>query len=158
MKLLVVSDIHGNWPALQAIREEADAIVSLGDIVSYGPFPKECVAWVRERATYLVRGNHDTALAYRVDPQAAGFKWELALATLEHHRWHLAREDVVWLRSLPMEVRFRFDDYSFYAVHASRGDHLFSYRLTPDLDDAALKKEVEGYGRTSCSWATPTCR
>ncbi len=143
-KLLVVSDIHANWPALQAIREEADAIVCLGDIVSYGPFPRECVAWVRERATYLVRGNHDTALAYRVDPQAAGFKRELARATLEQHRLGLDRDDVAWLRTLPTELRFRFDDYSYYAVHASPGDHLFNYSLTPDLPDEDLKKEVGG--------------
>jgi predicted phosphodiesterase len=143
MKLLVISDIHGNWPALQAIREEADAIVCLGDIVSYGPFPQKCVAWVRERAAHVVRGNHDTALAYRVDPRAAGFKRELAHATLAHHRQVLPREDVVWLRRLPREIGFRFDDYNFHAVHASPGDALYSYRLTPDLADDELKKEVE---------------
>jgi putative phosphoesterase len=143
MKLLVVSDIHANWPALQAIREQADVIVCLGDVVSYGPFPRECVAWVREHATHVVRGNHDTALAYRVDPQAAGFKRELARATLAHHRRSLSRGDVTWLRGLPTEMRFRFDDYSFHAIHASPADHLFSYRLTPDLGDDELKKEVE---------------
>ena len=143
MKLLVISDIHANWPALQAIREQADAVVCLGDIVSYGPFPRECVAWVRERGTHVVRGNHDTALAYRVDPRAAGFKRELAHATLGHHRRVLAREDVVWLRRLPRELSFRFDDYSFHAVHASPKDPLYSYRLTTDLDDEALKKDLE---------------
>lgn len=143
MKLLVISDVHGNWSALQAIREEADAIVCLGDIVSYGPFPRECVAWVREHATHVVRGNHDTALAYRVDPRAAGFKQRLAMATLAHHWRDLPRDDVAWLRGLPTEVRFRFDGYSFHAMHASPADHLFSYRLTPDLSDEELKKEVE---------------
>ena len=144
MRLLVIADIHGNWPALQAIREEVDAVVCLGDIVSYGPFPSECVAWVRERAGYVVRGNHDTALASLVDPKAAGFKKELARATLEQHRRILSRGDLTWLRDLPTEEHFRFDGYSFHAVHASPSDHLFSYRLTPDLDDGAFKKEVEG--------------
>jgi putative phosphoesterase len=143
MKLLVVSDIHGNWPALRAIREEADAVVCLGDIVSYGPFPRECVAWVRERATHVVRGNHDTALASRVDPRAAGFKRELAEATLAHHRRILSRDQAAWLRELPTEVCFHFDDYNFCALHASPKDHLFSYRLTPDLSDEELRKELE---------------
>ena len=40
MKLLVLSDIHANWPALHAIQEDADAVVCLGDIVTYGPFPR----------------------------------------------------------------------------------------------------------------------
>ncbi len=144
MKLLVISDIHANWPALQAIREEADAVVCLGDIVSYGPFPRECVAWVRERATHVVRGNHDTALAYRVDPRAAGFKRELAHATLAHHRRLLSAGEVGWLRRLPREIRFRLDEYSFHAVHAAPSDHLYNYRITPDLPDEDLKKEMDG--------------
>ena len=144
MKLLVISDIHANWPALQAIREEADAVVCLGDIVSYGPFPKECVAWVREHATHVIRGNHDTALAYRVDPRAAGFKRELASATLAHHRRLLSPSEVGWLRRLPKELRFRLEEYSFHAVHAAPSDHLYSYRITPDLPDEDLKKEMEG--------------
>lgn len=144
MKLLVISDVHANWPALQAIREEADAVVCLGDLVSYGPFPRECVAWVREHGMHVVRGNHDTALAYRVDPRAADFKRELAEATLAHHRRMLSCDEVAWLRELPTEARFRRDNYSFHAFHASPKDHLFSYRLTPDLSDEELKKEVEG--------------
>lgn len=144
MKLLVISDVHANWPALQAIREEADAIVCLGDIVSYGPFPRECVAWVRERSTHVVRGNHDTALAYQVDPRAAGFKRELASATLAHHRRLLSSGEVGWLRRLPREIRFRFGEYSFHAVHAAPSDHLYNYRITPDLPDEDLKKEMEG--------------
>ena len=142
MKLLVVSDIHANWPALQAIREDADAVVCLGDIVSYGPFPRECLAWVRDRATYVVRGNHDTALAYGVEPGAAGFKRSLAQATLECHRRLVTPADLAWLPDLPTERPFHADDYRAHAFHASPMDHLFSYRLTPELPDDELKKEV----------------
>jgi putative phosphoesterase len=142
MKLLVVSDIHGNWPALRAIREEADAVVCLGDIVSYGPFPRECVAWVRARAAYVVRGNHDTALSRGGDSGAAPHKRALALATLEHHRRLLSAGETAWLRELPTETSFRIDDYRLHAFHATPADHLFSYRITPDLDDEELKKEV----------------
>jgi putative phosphoesterase len=49
-----------------------------------------------------------------------------------------------WLRSLPTQVRFRFDDHDFHALHASPADHLFSYRLTPELPDEELRKEVQG--------------
>jgi putative phosphoesterase len=143
MRLLVVSDIHGNWPALQAIHEEADAVLCLGDIVSYGPFPRECVAWVRERARYVVRGNHDSALAFDSDPQAAAFKRHLAAATLAIHRHLLPSDDIAWLHELPMELSFRLDDYRIHAVHATPKDPLFGYQLTPELDDETLKKEVE---------------
>lgn len=140
--LLVISDIHGNWPALQAIREEADAVVCLGDIVSYGPFPRECVAWVRERAAYVIRGNHDTALSHGGETGAAAFKRTLALATIERHRRVLSASELAWLRDLPTETSFRSDEYRLHAFHATPTDHLFSYRITPDLDDEELKKEV----------------
>lgn len=116
----------------------------LGDIVSYGPYPRECVAWVREHAVHVVRGNHDTALASRIDPKAAGFKREMARVTLAHHRRSLSREDIAWLHGLPTDVHFRVDEYTLNAVHASPTDQLFSYRLTPDLPDEELKKETEG--------------
>ena len=57
-------------------------------------------------------------------------------------RWRVAEEEVAWLRTLPTELSFRCDDYRFHAVHASPADHLFSYRLTPDLDAEEMKKEV----------------
>jgi putative phosphoesterase len=144
MKVLVVSDIHGNWPALSAIREEADTIVCLGDTVSYGAFPGECVAWVRERAAHAIRGNHDSALALGIEPGAAAFKRELARLTLECHRALLGPLDVQWLGTLPTDCSFRSGDYRLYATHASPSDHLYSYRVTPDLPEDELKKEVEG--------------
>ena len=119
-------------------------MVCLGDMVSYGPFPHDCIAWVEERAAHVLRGNHDTALAFHIDPNAAGFKRELAQATLAVHRRALSGHAVDWLRSLPTQLRFRFGDHSFHALHASPSDHLFSYRLTPDLSDEELKKEVQG--------------
>ncbi len=100
------------------------------------------MAWVRERAAHVVRGNHDTALAHGGESGAAAFKRELAVATLERHRHLLAPSDLTWLRELPTELAFRADEYRFHAVHASPSDHLFSYRLTPDLPDEELKKEV----------------
>jgi putative phosphoesterase len=110
-------------------------------MVSYGPFPRECVAWVREHATYVIRGNHDTALSRGVEPGAAAFKRELALATLARHRLLLSAGDLAWLRHLPTEMAFRVDAYRLHAFHAAPADHLFSYRITPTLDDEELKKE-----------------
>jgi len=144
MKLLVVSDIHANWPALQAIQEPADAIVCLEDVVSYGPFPQECVAWVRERAAYVIRGNHDTALSYQTDPRVAPAKQALALATLEAHRRLLSEADVRWLHDLGTAAHFHFDGCRYTIVHAAPSDHLFNYRITPALGEEALKKEMAG--------------
>jgi len=70
MTLLIVSDIHGNWSALQAVlaaEPNPDAVVFCGDVVDYGPQPVECLRWLAENADHIVRGNHDNALAFDVD-------------------------------------------------------------------------------------------
>ncbi|MBN1851207.1 MAG: metallophosphoesterase [Pirellulales bacterium] len=62
MKLLIVSDIHGNWPALEAVlgaEPSPDAIAFCGDVVDYGPQPVECLRWLMTSADHIVRGNHD---------------------------------------------------------------------------------------------------
>jgi len=69
----VLADIHGNYPALQAVERDARDIaqrekvdgphfICLGDVVDYGPQPNECMAWVREHASIVVQGNHDKAV------------------------------------------------------------------------------------------------
>ena len=63
MRLLIVSDLHANAAALEQVSQEADAVVVLGDLVDYGPDPEATIKWVREYATYAVRGNHDDAVA-----------------------------------------------------------------------------------------------
>lgn len=59
MKLVILSDIHGNHDALRALPEEYDELWVLGDLVNYGPQPKEVVADVMEKASLVVQGNHD---------------------------------------------------------------------------------------------------
>ena len=61
MKLLIVSDIHGNWAALQSVLDgeaDFDKILCLGDLVDYGPEPAACVTWAMHNATnrFLSRG------------------------------------------------------------------------------------------------------
>lgn len=62
MRVLVVSDVHSNLAALQAVLADAgdfDALWSLGDIVGYGPQPNECIATLREHEHSHIAGNHD---------------------------------------------------------------------------------------------------
>ena len=62
MKILVLSDIHGNLAALNAIRESADMVFCLGDMVNYGPYPGECIKKIQGMTDKIVRGNHDNAV------------------------------------------------------------------------------------------------
>ncbi|MDX1979835.1 MAG: metallophosphoesterase family protein [Bryobacteraceae bacterium] len=65
MRSLILSDIHGNMPALEAVATDAagayDDVICLGDIVGYGADPNEVTHWVRDHATHVIRGNHDRA-------------------------------------------------------------------------------------------------
>jgi len=69
---LIISDIHANLDALEAVLADAagkyDRIVCLGDIVGYGPDPNAVVDWVRDNVASLVRGNHDKAATGLEDP------------------------------------------------------------------------------------------
>lgn len=145
MKILVLSDIHANFAALEAVVQaegDFDRLIVLGDLVSYGPHPKECIEFVRRHAFVAVRGNHDHALAFNVDPRCSSANEPLALATLGYHRTLLTDEAVDNLGRLPRSQKFYLDGYRFYAAHASPRDNLYSYRLTPELPDEALKREV----------------
>jgi predicted phosphodiesterase len=66
MQVLIISDIHGNRSALEAVLEKAgkvDAVWCLGDIIGYGPDPNDCVSIVRDLPNLIcLRGNHDSAV------------------------------------------------------------------------------------------------
>jgi predicted phosphodiesterase len=73
MRVAVISDIHGNYIALQAVladiaAQKADVIVCLGDTATLGPQPREVLAALKERNCIYIRGNHDAAL---LDPERA---------------------------------------------------------------------------------------
>ena len=72
MRIAVISDIHANLHALEAVLaaidgESADEIWCLGDTVGYGPRPNECVALVRERTSICLAGNHDLVVIGKLD-------------------------------------------------------------------------------------------
>jgi predicted phosphodiesterase len=72
MRYLILSDIHANLTALNAVLEAADLstvdqVWCLGDVIGYGPDPNECVERVREVATFCLVGNHDWAVLGKLD-------------------------------------------------------------------------------------------
>lgn len=85
MRYLILSDLHGNWEALQAVLRDAesyyDQIVCCGDVVGYGADPDAVTEWVRAHVAHVVRGNHDKACS-----------------GLEELEWFnpVAREAVLW--------------------------------------------------------------
>ena len=132
MRILVVSDLHGNWPALEAVAAVPhDAVVCLGDIVGYGPQPGECLRWLRANRAEIVQGNHDRALADDVPPGCRpDFEW-LAEATRHIARCQLTDDETAFLRSLPRTRKLVLDGKRVVLLHAAPEDPLYSY-IGPD--------------------------
>src|SRR5436309_12203518 len=102
MRILLVTDIHGNWPALQALAEPFDVCLCLGDLVDYALEPAPCIDWVRQRARWVVRGNHDHGVAQNVAVFGKnGFKY-LTGVTRALTRERLSVDDLRFLARLPV--------------------------------------------------------
>lgn len=103
MRLAIFSDIHANYEALSAVleaykSERIDVRYCLGDTVGYGGSPNECADLVREVANSTILGNHDAAVAGRMD---YSYYYEAARNALDTHASVLTVENMKWLRGLP---------------------------------------------------------
>lgn len=142
---MVISDLHANLAALEAVTQETfDRLICLGDLVGYGPAPTEAIRFVRRHAVVAIRGNHDNALAYNLDCQCSPPNKPLADATLAYHRTLLEREDLDWLKTLPVSAEFKIEGYRFAAFHGTPRNPLYGYEITPDLPDDKLREEIDG--------------
>lgn len=124
MRILLVSDLHSNWAALQALLEPHDFCICLGDVVDYGPDPGPCVDWVRRSVQLAVRGNHDHGAAQNVIIQGlTGFRY-LTHVTRPLTRRRLPREDLRFLAALPTWCRATLEGLNYLLVHATPRDPL----------------------------------
>jgi diadenosine tetraphosphatase ApaH/serine/threonine PP2A family protein phosphatase len=131
MRVAVISDIHGNLHALEAVLSDIDAegtdeLWCLGDVVGYGPKPNECCDLIRERATVALCGNHDLAALGTLD--IGDFSGDAAAAA----RWTggvLGEEQRTWLSSL--EPQARREGAELY--HASPRDPVWEYVLSEEV-------------------------
>jgi putative phosphoesterase len=134
MKILVLADIHANWPALSALAalgESFDACLVAGDLVDYGADPAPCVDWVRENATAYVRGNHDHAVAQRVPARGGSGLKSLAAVTRPLHWRLLDPKRLSFLAKMPVTCRLELGGLRFFLVHGTPRDPLDEY-LTND--------------------------
>ncbi len=108
MRVGLISDVHANRVALEAVLSElsnVDALACAGDVVGYNPWPADCVDALREREVPTVMGNHDLAVVER-----SSFRFnELARAGVKHAQRELDDRQRRWLESLPTQRR-AFDD------------------------------------------------
>ncbi len=113
MRIAIISDIHSNVEALTEVmkvidHQKVDRLVSLGDIVGYGASPNPCCEMVRQSAEVTLLGNHDAAVAGRMD---YSFYYDAARHALDWSANVITDENLGWLRSLP--YTYRIGDVGF---------------------------------------------
>lgn len=141
VKIVIVSDIHSNIAALEAFPEkDFDQLWCIGDLVDYGPKPREVIEWVRKKATVVVRGNHDHAVGFEVSPQCSQDFIRMATETQRFTQDVCSEADVAYLRNLPIQYTTKVDGTSFYLVHAIPTNPLFGY--CPEESDQ-WQREIE---------------
>ena len=113
MRIAIISDIHSNVEALTEVlkvvdNQKVDRLVSLGDVVGYGASPNPCCEMVRQNAEVTLLGNHDAAVAGRMD---YSFYYDAARHALDWSANVITDENLGWLRSLP--YTYRIGDVGF---------------------------------------------
>lgn len=133
MRYAIISDIHSNLEALQAVlktieQEKIDKIVCLGDIVGYGPYPNECIELIQQNCEIILTGNHDFAcienseLFYFNQHAAKAVEWTVTV---------LSNENLQYLANLPLVGKIE----NYHLVHSSPFEpQSWDYILS--LDDA----------------------
>ena len=139
MRVAVISDVHSNLQALEAVldhaeREGSEELWCLGDVVGYGGKPSECLALVRERAAICLGGNHDLVVAGVLDIDQ--FTSDAGVAA----RWTrsvLAPDELEALAVLSPKG----ERAGMSLFHGSIRDPIWEYVLTADVADASLRMQ-----------------
>ncbi len=150
MKILLISDVHGNYEALKEIlaREKYDRLYCMGDLVDYGPSPEECIQELEDKADVVIKGNHDNAVATGADCGCGYEIKELSEKVRDMTKELLSKNSMEYLEELPFE---EVKDNMFF-THASKGD-LYKY-LKPDTpkkefsDFSELNQDIVLLGHT----------
>ncbi len=133
----IISDIHANLPALQAVLKKmgkTDYLICAGDIVGYNGEPLQAIDILKKRMTYAVAGNHDYTVS-RPDQNAFSRELldynEFAAKALVRHRLILKRPEnkkyFDFLQSLKPVNLFKIKNKTFLLVHGTPNDPLFEY-------------------------------
>jgi putative phosphoesterase len=165
-RVAVITDIHGNLPALEASLAAIDAvgvddIYCGGDLVGYGPRPNEVCALIEQRGIPTIYGNYDHAIARDLD--------DCGCAYVTQHDRELGRRSVAWtlentdeaskafMRGLPFDRHFPVGDQDVHLVHGSPrkvNEYLFEdkpARLYERLA-AAERDQLLVFGHTHKPW------
>lgn len=145
MKALIISDLHSNIAALEAIGEkekDSDIIYCAGDLVDVGPNPNEVIAWLISHKAICVRGNHDDLILETLTKPKNTVK---ETRNWIHHNDEIIKPEYVeYIRNLPYHVEFELHQQKYLMAHMYSEDYkiiqskyefeLFLAKLNQPLD------------------------
>jgi len=128
MRFGIISDIHSNYEALKTIYRElcvsgCDRMICLGDIVGYGPSPRECIDFIRDKDIVAIKGNHDHYIGCETVNEDA---LEISAAAMAAVRWTrnvIDRNHAEWLNSLPFSVVYENIFFMHAAIDTAGGEY-----------------------------------
>lgn len=162
MRLAVISDIHGNLPALEVVladidRQGVDDLLCLGDLVGYGAFPNEVIELIRNRGIPTIMGNYDDGVGFDRDNCGCQYK-DPRLETLgdQSLTWTQERvtdENKAYLRTLFPAIRRTIEGHECLFVHGSPrklNEYVYEDRPVETLERiaASAQSDVLVFGHT----------
>lgn len=162
MRLAIISDIHGNLPALEAVLADAasrqfDRLYCLGDLVGYAPFPNEVTERIRLEQIPTIMGNYDDGVGFERDDCGCAYREadekRRGDQSLAWTKAHVTADNKAFLRTLKPEIRFEADGRRVLLVHGSPrkiNEYLFEDRPVSSFQRLAASSNADiiVYGHT----------
>lgn len=155
MRIGIISDIHGNLPALEAVLDDLgpkqlDALYCLGDLVGYAAFPNEVTERIRAQGIPTIMGNYDDGVGFDRDECGCAYtdpvERQLGDRSLEWTKAIVTTDNKAFLRSLEKEIRFDADGKRVLLVHGSPrriNEYLFEDRPLSSFQRLAASSNAD---------------
>lgn len=136
VKIAIVSGIHGNYDAWRAFPETYDELWVLGDLVTYGPEPREVLEDIQTKASIIIQGNHDYAVAHDDDSKWSAKYRELSTVTRKYTSQVINGDQKEFLRKLPLQIQVARDKKIFHLTHATVLDTFYGKWTEENMERA----------------------
>jgi putative phosphoesterase len=155
MRVAIISDIHANIAALEAVLDDlksqnVETTYCLGDLVGYAPFPNEVIDRIQRDAIPTIMGNYDDGVGFDRDECGCAYRdpeeQRLGDLSLQWTKKTVTTERKAFLQSLQPEIRFEADDKRFRLVHGSprrMNEYLFEDRPLSSFQRLAATSETD---------------